>query len=316
MFLNNYSTSVRSLAFAAAVLVSLPAISQTPPPTAPYPPQAQAYPPGYSQQPPPPYYGPAPVFQPEQLDNLVSRIALYPDPVLAQVLTAATYPDEIPLAATWAMQHRYLTGDALARAIADDRLYWQPSVMALLPFPDVLDMMARDVAWTQQLGAAVLAQRPDVMDAVQRMRQRAMDYGYLRSSPYVRVVASGPGLIEIVPAEPGYFYVPVYNPAIVFARPARGIAVGGVINFGPRIFIGATFAPFGWVSPAIDWRAHTIIINHQPWGRDWNNRVVYTHPYGSGWVRPEAPRIEHHAGEIHAHAPEHPAHGGEHGHER
>ena len=200
----------------------------------------------------------------------------------------------------------------LRAAIADDRLYWQPSVMALLPFPDVLDMMARDLAWTQQLGAAVLAQRPDVMDAVQRMRQRAMDYGYLRSSPYVRVVASGPGLIEILPAEPGYFYVPVYNPAIVFARSGPGHRGGRSSSTSARASsIGATFAPFGWVSPAIDWHAHTIIINHQPWGRDWNNRVEYIHPYGNGWVRPEAPRIEHHAGEIHAHGGypgEHSAH--------
>lgn len=101
---------------------------------------------------------------------MVSRIALYPDPLLAQVMTAATYPDQIPQAAGWANAHRYLTGDTLARAIMDDQLPWDPSVMALLPFPSVLDMMARDPGWTQQLGGAVLAQRPDVMDAVQRMR--------------------------------------------------------------------------------------------------------------------------------------------------
>src|SRR6202051_2307646 len=125
---------------------------------------------------------PMPVrLSPDQLDQLVARIALYPDPLLAQILTASTYWDEIPEAAAWADQHRYLTGDALARAIQEDNLPWHPSVLALLPFPDVLDMMARDPAWTQQLGTAVLTQDSDVMDAVQRMRQRAMGYGCLTS---------------------------------------------------------------------------------------------------------------------------------------
>jgi hypothetical protein len=305
MFARNYRPVI------AAALFALPALSQTyPQPAQPqYPPPSQGYPQAYPQQSPPPYYGPPPSFTPDQLDNLVSRIALYPDPLLAQVLTAATYPDEIPQAAAWAMQHRYLTGDALARAIADDRLYWQPSVMALLPFPDLLDMMARDQAWTQQLGSAVLAQRPDVMNAVQGMRQRAMEYGYLRTNPHVRVVQSGPGAIEILPVDSGYYYVPTYNPAVVFARPARGIPVGGVISFGPRVFIGATFSPFGWVGPAIDWHAHTFIINNHPWTRDWHNHVEYIHPYGNGWARPEAPRTEHHESEIHAHGGKH---GGEH----
>ncbi len=277
MLLSRYSMAM------AAILASLPATAQTYPQPAPYPAQAE------------PYNAPPPAFTPDQLDNLVAAIALYPDPLLAQVLTASTYPEEVPEAAAWAMQHRYLPGDALARAIADDRLYWQPSVMALLPFPDLLDRMARDPGWTQQLGVAVLAQRPEVMNAVQRMRQRAMSYGYLRSSQYERVVQSGP-VIEIQPVDPGYYYVPAYNPAVVYAPPPRGVAVGGFISFGPRIFIGAAFAPFGWVGPAIDWHAHTFIINNRVWTRDWHNRVEYIHPYGNGWVRPEAPRIEHHEG--------------------
>jgi len=328
MLLSRYSIAI------AVILLSLPVAGQTPQPApypnqpsqypaqpAPYPNQPAQYPAQpapYPTQPAPyptqpaPYYANPPAFSPDQLDNLVSRIALYPDPLLAQVLTAATYPDEIPLAAAWAMQHRYLTGDALSQAIAEDRLYWQPSVMALLPFPDLLDMMARDPGWTQQLGAAVLAQDPDVMNAVQRMRQRAMSYGYLRSNQYVRVIEPGPGIVQIVPVDPGYFYVPVYNPAVVFAPPPRGVAIGGFISFGPRIFIGASFAPFGWVAPAIDWHARTIVINGRPWTRDWHNRVEYVHPYGKGWTAPAAPRIEHHETEIHAHAArpgvEHAAH--------
>src|ERR1700681_4205331 len=81
-----------------------------------------------------------PSFPPQQLDSLVSRVALYPDPLLAQVLAAATFPDEIPDAARWSDQHHYLTGDALAQAIALDHLTWDPSAQALLPFPSVLEM--------------------------------------------------------------------------------------------------------------------------------------------------------------------------------
>src|SRR5579862_741429 len=92
---------------------------------------------GFAQAPPPSY-------PPGELDRLVQRVALYPDALLAQVLSAATFSDQIPDAARWADQHHYLTGDALARAISEDQLPWDPSVQALLPFPTVLDMMASD----------------------------------------------------------------------------------------------------------------------------------------------------------------------------
>ena len=97
--------------------------------------------PGFAQ-------GPPPSFAPQQLDQMVARIALYPDPLLAQILAAATYSDQIPDAARWADQHHYLTGQALADAIMGDQLPWDPSVQALLPFPSVLDMMASDQRWT------------------------------------------------------------------------------------------------------------------------------------------------------------------------
>jgi hypothetical protein len=88
---------------------------------------------------------PPPALPPQELDHLVSRIALYPDPLLAQVLAAATYSNDIPDAARWADEHHYLTGDGLAAAISADQLPWDPSVQALLPFPSVLDMMANDL---------------------------------------------------------------------------------------------------------------------------------------------------------------------------
>jgi hypothetical protein len=177
---------------------------------------------------------------PPQLDQLVARIALYPDPLLAQVLTASTYWNEIPEAATWADQHSYLKGDALARAMQDDHLQWDPSVLALLSFPSVLDMMARDPAWTEQLGNAVLTQDSDVMDAVQRMRQRASSYGYLMPNSYINVVSEG-GYIQILPVNPGVLYVPYYDPLVVFAPPRPGFAIAGAIHFGPAITIGAVF---------------------------------------------------------------------------
>jgi hypothetical protein len=173
-----------------------PQQGQYPPPQAPpaqgqYPQQGQ-YPPAQGQYPQGQYpsgqYPPAqgqyapPMMAPQQLDQLVQPIALYPDGLLAQVLTASTYSNEIPDAAAWADQHRYLHGDELARAIQEDNLPWDASVLALLPFPQVLDYMAHYMGWTQALGNAVLAQRPDVMDAVQRMRQEAYNYGYLRSN--------------------------------------------------------------------------------------------------------------------------------------
>src|SRR5271167_3161402 len=114
--------------------------------------------PAFAQGPPPPS------FPPQQLDQLVARIALYPDPLLAQVMAAATYPNDIPPAAQWADQHHYLAGQTLANAIQGDQLPWDPSVQSLLPFPSVLETMNSDMNWTTDLGNAFLAQQQDVMD--------------------------------------------------------------------------------------------------------------------------------------------------------
>jgi hypothetical protein len=224
----------------------------------------------------------AQVMSPGQLDNMVSRIALYPDPLLAQVLTAATYYDQIPDAAAYADQHSYLQGDELAAAIQADNVPWDPSVQALLPFPSVLDTMERDMSWTQALGEAVLNAREAVLDAVQRMRQRAHDNGNLRDCPQYRVEADGPA-IEIVPADPGVIYVPVYDPYWIYARPRAGLAVG--ISFGGRIFIGASFSAFGWRAPGFDWRAHAVIIDNHVWERSAANRASYAHVYRAPMAR-------------------------------
>jgi hypothetical protein len=218
-----------------------------------------------------------PAYPPEQLDQMVSRIALYPDPLLAQILTASTYSDQIPDAARWADGHHYLTGQDLANAIEQDQVPWDPSVQALLPFPSVLDMMASDMAWTTDLGNAVLAQRDAVMDAVQRMRASAEQYGYLRTNPQV-VVSTGP-YITIMPVNPAFIVVPAYNPAVVFVAPRPGFFVGGAISFGFGITIGAWFHPWGWGVTHFGWGEHAIYVNNVRWQRTWVNRTTYVHPY-------------------------------------
>lgn len=273
----------RSIALAVpAVLMAFAAFSAAPLFAQNYPPPAQpGYPPGQQPYPggPPQGYpsGPPPSFAPQQLDQLVSRIALYPDPLLAQVLAAATFPDQIQPAAAWADQHHYLQGAALSAAIQGDQLPWDPSVQALLPFPSVLEMMAGDMNWTSQLGNAFLANQQSVMDAVQRMRQQAVRYGYLRSNPQV-IVGTGP-YITINPVNPGYIPVPYYNPAVVFYAPRPGFFVGGAINFGFGINIGGFFAPWGWGVSRWDWGAHRLFIAGAPWGRTWFNRTTYVHPF-------------------------------------
>ena len=270
-----------------------------PPQNPPSPYGAPAQYPGQASAPYPPAGAPLPAaMAPQQLDPLVARIALYPDPLLAQTLTAATFWNEIPQAATWAGQHSYLTGDALGQAIQADQLSYDPSILGLIPFPSVLDMMARDPGWTQQLGQAVLAQRGDVMDAVQRERAQAQQYGYLRPNQYENVAAND-GYIQIQPINPGYYYVPVYNPLVVFAPPRPGFFVGGAISFGPRVFIGGPFLSFGWWgNPGFAWRTHGIVIGGGPWGRTWYNRGEYLHPaYAHGWARPAGPAVERHESE-------------------
>jgi hypothetical protein len=225
-----------------------------------------------------------PSFPPGQLDQLVARIALYPDPLLAQVLAGATYSDQIPDAAGWADQHHYLTGQALANAITGDQLPWDPSVQALLPFPSVLDMMASDMNWTRQLGDAFLAQQQDVMEAVQRQRQLAQRYGYLRSSGQI-VVGGGP-YITIMPTNPAFVVVPAYDPGIVFFAPRPGFFVGGAIRFGFGVSIGGYFRPWGWGAGRFDWGERRVIINNNVWNRTYINRNTYVHNY-EGVRRPE-----------------------------
>jgi hypothetical protein len=186
----------------------------------------------------------------QQLDNLVAPLALYPDPLLSQVLVAATYPLEVVEANQWLQQNRSLTGTALLDAAKQQN--WDPSVQALVAFPDVLARLNQDVRWTTDLGNAFLGQQKDVMAAVQRLRARAQANGKLQSTPQETVTTetqNGQSAITIQPADPQVIYVPTYDPAYIWGPPAWGYypslfypSYG--FGFGFGIPIGGFF--FGW----------------------------------------------------------------------
>jgi hypothetical protein len=205
------------------------------------------------------------------MEQLVARTALYPNPMLVQILSASTYSEQVPDAAKWSDEHHYLTGDALAAAMKADHLPWDPTVQALLPFPSVLEMMAGDMAWTSKLGAAVLVQRGDVLDAVQRLRHKALQYGYLKTTP--QEIVAGGVYVGIVPVRWDFFAVPIYDPAIVFAAPPRG-AVVTPVTFGFGLTLGAAFAPW-WRGMSIAWENRSWHMGDITWNRTWENHLTY-----------------------------------------
>jgi uncharacterized membrane protein YgcG len=208
---------------------------------------------GAQEQPQPPAQAPdTPVWSPQQLDNLIAPIALYPDPLLSQVLVASTYPLEVVEAQQWLQANNSLKGPDLIAAAEQQN--WEASVQALVAFPDVLAKLNQDIRWTNDLGNAFLAQQTDVMSAVQRMRAIAKANGKLNSSPQQVVTAetaNGQTSIEIQPASPDVVYVPTYDPSYIWGAPAWGAyppliypAFGW--GFGPAWNVGLCFAPWGW----------------------------------------------------------------------
>ena len=207
-----------------------------------------------AQQPAPPAQAPAQLLSPEQLDTLVAPIALYPDALLSQVLVAATYPQELAEVGQWLQQNRNLQGSQLVDAARQQN--WDPSIQALVVFPDVVKSLNADMRWTTDLGNAFLSQQADVMSAVQRMRAQAMAAGKLRSNAQETVTTERQGdqsAIEIQPADPQVVYVPYYNPEYIWGPPLYGYYpawdypyYGYGFGFGPGIYIGSYFGGLGW----------------------------------------------------------------------
>ena len=207
---------------------------------------------------------------PEQLQQLVAPIALYPDSLVAQILAASTFPEQVVEADRWAQAHPDLKGDALGQAV--DQQPWDPSVKALAAFPSVLGNMDKNISWASSLGDAYYNQQQDVMDAVQVMRRRAQEAGNLETTSQ-QTVATQDSNISIEPASPDVVYVPAYNPWLVYGGPVMAwpgwypypaIWFGGPhLNFGIGFGIG-WYGGFGW-----GW-------GH--WGFDWHNRyAIYNH---------------------------------------
>ncbi len=170
-----------------------------------------------AQNPPAPATSDQQVLKPEQLDALVAPIALYPDTLLAQVLMASTYPLEVVQADRWMTERKSLDGDRLKKEV--EKQAWDDSVKSLVATPSVLTMMSKKLDWTQQLGDAVLAQQPDVMDAIQRLRSKAYANEKLKSTNEQKVTVRQEGnrqLVAIEPTDPNTLYVPYYDPAVVY----------------------------------------------------------------------------------------------------
>jgi uncharacterized membrane protein YgcG len=207
---------------------------------------------------------------PAQLQQLVAPIALYPDSLVAQVLAASTFPEQVVEADRWVQAHPDLHGSALGQAA--DQQPWDPSIKALTAIPSVLGNMDKNLSWTSSLGDAYYNQQPDVMDAVQVMRQRAQAAGNLKTTPQ-QTVAMQDSSIDIEPANPDTVYVPAYDPWLIYGDPIvawpgwypyPGIWYGGpYLSFGVGFGIGF-FGGFGW-----GW-------GH--WGFDWGHRYpIYNH---------------------------------------
>lgn len=228
---------------------------------APPPPQEQAEPENAQPQQAPPESA-------EQLQQLVAPIALYPDSLVAQILSASTYPTQVVEAHRWLQDHPGLSGDQLAQEV--DSQSWDPSVKALIQFPSVLENMDKNLSWTSSLGDAYYNQPQDVMDAVQVMRRRAQNAGTLKNTPQETITDQG-DQVAIQPANPSVVYVPIYDPWYAYGPP---IAVwpGFVYTswWVPRPFFGFSVGfPIGfWGRFAWGWPA---------WRFDWGHRAVFFH---------------------------------------
>jgi hypothetical protein len=214
-------------------------------------------------------------FSQQELDQILAPVALYPDSLLAQVLMASTYPLEVVMADRWVKQNKNLTGDKLVEAA--DKQPWDPSVKALVPFPDLLSSMAEKLEWTEKLGDAFLAQQAEVMETVQSLRKRAYEAGNLKSTNEQEVVVEKETIL-VEPADPSVVYVPVYDPWRVYGSwwwpyyppyvfypypYASAFYYSGYIGFSAGFFVGAYWGNWGYCN----WPYRTVYVNHHYHGR-------------------------------------------------
>jgi hypothetical protein len=209
----------------------------------------------------------------EELQALVAPIALYPDALVAQILSAATFPDQVGAADYWLSQNKSLTGSALMTEV--DKQSWDPSVKALTQFPSVLANMGQNLAWTSQLGEAYHDQSADVMTAVQTLRAKAKSAGNLKSGSQITVTQPSPQVIVIQPTDPQVIYVPQYNPAVIYGYPyvvpyyappsTAAVVTVGLLSFGAGLAIGAMMSGgcCGW--------------GYSSWNCNWYGGGAYYH---------------------------------------
>jgi hypothetical protein len=240
----------------------------------------------------------------DELYRLVAPIALFPDNLVAQVLAASTYPDQITAAHAWLQQNSTLTGDKLTQAV--DQQPWDASVKGLTQFADVLNQMATNLSWTSALGDAYFNIPQNVMNAVQVMRQRAQTAGNLKTTQQQKVtvenqapaptdssqpviVQAPPQTIIIQPAQPQVVYVPAYNPTLVYGAPVAvypgystaGVVATSMISFGVGMAVGAAISGgWGWNSWGCGWRNSTVIYNRNVYVSRSNTFVNRNNYYG------------------------------------
>jgi uncharacterized membrane protein YgcG len=205
-----------------------------------------------------------------ELQSLVAPIALYPDALVAQILTASTFPDQVAIANYWMQQNKSLTGSALMQAV--NKQSWDASVKALTEFPSVLTNLANNLTWTSSLGEAYHDQQAEIMTAIQTLRAQAKAAGNLKSSSQITVEQQSPQTIVIQPANPQIVYVPEYNPTVVYGTPyttpgysAGDVAAAGIIGFGAGIAVGALMSGgccgWGYSSWNCGWHGNAVVYH-------------------------------------------------------
>jgi hypothetical protein len=225
-----------------------------------------------------------------ELQALVAPIALYPDALVAQVLSAATFPDQVAYAENWIQMNPELTGPTLMTAV--NAQSWDPSVKALTQFPSVLANMSKNLSWTSSLGEAYGTQAADVMLAVQALRAKALATGNLVSGSQLSVVQQSPQVIVIQPVNPQVVYVPVYNPAVVYGYPyvvpayvppPASVAATAVVAFGVGVAVGAMMSggccSWGYSSWNCGWHGTTAVVYNG--GAYYGNSAWHGGYYGS-----------------------------------